>query len=677
MPPVFPGFRARHWHLEQRAIRGRYLIGDPTNAAHFLQSPLAADASLARIGRYQGVAELAVESNEAVPEVEFYRPVFIVSAPRAGSTLLFDLLAESAKLWSVGRESDGIIEGIPELHPSRHDYASHRLTKVDPFTADTLRAAFLAELCDRQGQRYLALPNGRRPMQVQMLEKTPENALRIPMLVAAFPNACFIYLLREARQNVSSMVEAWQHSGFINVPQLPGWKAHQWHLLLPPGWQAYEGRPIDEIAAFQWASANETILDDLALLSSERWIAVDYDDLLAEPEKVLQRICDFIGIPFDQDLTEVARRPLRLSATTIHYPSRSRWRYNRDFRELVLRPFGTVIKRMDGLRCKMTTTIKPRRRAASVQFRCFLDEIDEPVQAGGKDNPITESAQALVVDPTFELQFGTTIPLSLVQRTRFRERFMGNTPIVWVEDPATQMLCPFWIRHEDAWPLRDLRAGKEPERSLPAKIRRMLQIAGILETAAEREQHSQLGDMQAQDAAAWFATRDFCVISHLLNPAYLPALARYYAEMIQSGVWRLGDAQVAGRYGWHNEPLARFFHHQLAHYIGRVAGVQVKPSYAYVSFYQAGAVLERHVDREQCEFTLSLLVEQKAEGEFSEWPIYFDTPEGTVELFQSAGEAILFRGAKLPHYRPPLANGQTYLSLLFHYVSREFHRTLY
>jgi hypothetical protein len=123
--------------------------------------------------------------------------------------------------------------------------------------------------------------------------------------------------------------------------------------------------------------------------------------------------------------------------------------------------------------------------------------------------------------------------------------------------------------------------------------------------------------------------------------------------------------------------LARFFHHQLTIYVGQVAGVAVKPSYAYVSAYQGGAVLERHVDREQCEFTMSLLVERSTEGEAAEWPLYFDTSEGTVEVFQSVGEAVLFRGTKLPHYRPRLAHGQTYMSLLFHYVPVDFNRTLY
>ena len=147
--------------------------------------------------------------------------------------------------------------------------------------------------------------------------------------------------------------------------------------------------------------------------------------------------------------------------------------------------------------------------------------------------------------------------------------------------------------------------------------------------------------------------------------------------MIAQGDWSLGDAQVAGRYGWHNEHLARFFHHQLTDYIGRIVGVAVKPSYAYVSAYQGGAVLERHVDREQCEFTVSLLIERSAEGEMVEWPLYFDTPDGTIEVFQVVGEAVLFRGTQLPHYRPPLADGQTYMSLLLHYVPADFSRTSY
>jgi hypothetical protein len=98
---------------------------------------------------------------------------------------------------------------------------------------------------------------------VRLLEKTPKNALRVPFLLEVFPDAQFIYLQRDPRANLSSMMQAWRAKGWITYRQLPGWPG-PWSLLLPPGYERLQGRPLEEVVAFQWRIANETILDDLA-----------------------------------------------------------------------------------------------------------------------------------------------------------------------------------------------------------------------------------------------------------------------------------------------------------------------------------------------------------------------------------------------------------------------------
>jgi Sulfotransferase family len=677
-PPAFPGFCARHWFLERRAVQGRYLITNRASTECFLRDPFTGDPSVARIASHPGIGRLEAEPLEEIMEDPLVRPVFIVSSPRAGSTLLFELLAKATGLWSIGRESHGVIEGVPKLHPAYYGYWSHRLTEAvaDPETIHTLRCAFVAELRDYQGRRYLALQESERPPWIRMLEKTPENALRIPFLTAAFPDALFVYLVRDANQNVSSIIEAWQHEGFVNIPVLPEWGSGDWHLLLPPGWQQYRDRSLAEIAAFQWAAANQAILDDLAALPRDRWLLLDYQTLTTNPEVVLRRLCTFLEVPFDQNLADIVHRPLPLSGTTIRYPSPTRWRYNPDFREAALDPFDKVVQRVTEMRCEMATSMQSERRIP-VRFRCFLDELAEPRSENLASPPIANKGQALRVDPSFQFQLGVTIPLPLVRRTRFRERFLADYPIAWVEDSATDSLQPFWVRHQDIWLFRSFVPGEMPSGRVPSRLQGLLCSAGIQVTVETREQRQRFGDTQAREAAEHFADWNYCLLSTLIHPAHLRALGRYYRELISEGIWRLGDPQVAGRYGWHNEMLARFFHHQLTSYVGRVVGIPVKPSYAYVSAYQGGAILERHVDREQCEFTMSLLVECSSDDAAPEWPLYFDTPKGTIEVVQSVGEAVLFRGTKLPHYRPRLGEGQTYTSLLFHYVPANFTHTLY
>ena len=56
----------------------------------------------------------------------FDRPIFVVGAPRSGTGLLFEALARSPTVWSIGGESHALIEGVPGLHPAARGFDSNR-----------------------------------------------------------------------------------------------------------------------------------------------------------------------------------------------------------------------------------------------------------------------------------------------------------------------------------------------------------------------------------------------------------------------------------------------------------------------------------------------------------------------------------------------------------------------
>src|SRR5882757_2864001 len=55
-------------------------------------------------------------------------PIFIVAAPRSGSTLLFETLARSESLCSVGGEAHWLVENHKDLRPGEPGVDSNRLT---------------------------------------------------------------------------------------------------------------------------------------------------------------------------------------------------------------------------------------------------------------------------------------------------------------------------------------------------------------------------------------------------------------------------------------------------------------------------------------------------------------------------------------------------------------------
>lgn len=253
------------------------------------------------------------------------RPIFIVAAPRSGSTLLFETLAVSPQLCSVGGEAHWLVEGIPELRPGAPGVDSNRLEArhVTEAVADAVDRALWPRLVDAARQPVRA-DAGQR---LRWLEKTPKNALRIPFFERLFPDALFVYLWRDPRENVSSIMEAWLAGHWVTYPALEGWDG-PWSMLLPPGWQQLRGRPLEEVAAYQWQQANSIILADLAQRPRDRWCAISYAEFLSDPASVVQGICEFAGLEYDAALAARTAAALPPSRFTLTAPAPEKWRAN-------------------------------------------------------------------------------------------------------------------------------------------------------------------------------------------------------------------------------------------------------------------------------------------------------------------------------------------------------------
>jgi len=283
----------------------------------------------------------------------FDRPVIILAAPRSGSTLLFETLSEAPGAWTIGGESHQIIEGVQALNPNFGNVDSNRLTaehandKITQF----MRSRFARFLRDRDGREFF---RHREIEQLRFIEKTPKNSLRLPFLDKVFPDALYVFLFRDVRPNLSSMMEAWRARRWVTYPKLPAWQGPPWSLLLPPGWQALSGRPLEEICAFQWAAANRIVLDDLEQLPRDRWTTVNYQDLLDEPLQTVSRLCEFCELELDAHLRGRLQQPLPLSRLTHTRPAADKWLKNKIEIESVLDSVADTESRLQAVGYRRT-----------------------------------------------------------------------------------------------------------------------------------------------------------------------------------------------------------------------------------------------------------------------------------------------------------------------------------
>lgn len=276
-------------------------------------------------------------------------PVVIIGCARSGTTLLYSILSEIPTLWSIGAESKAIIETYHS--PAVKDWESGALAAEDltsesrhyilrefenqaiPGTywqrINKLRQAAnrwefygTVKRRGRTGEKASgvasAIPGGglesartlgrvwkrlnSPPGPVRLLEKTPENCLRLPFMKALFPDARIIFLTRDGRANVHSLMEGWRQPHLFpgyRTPiavNSPGQTRGRWAFTLIPGWRELVNRPVEEICAHQWAVCNETVIAYMNAPDTLPVLPVRYEDLVLAPDETMRQLATFLGL---------------------------------------------------------------------------------------------------------------------------------------------------------------------------------------------------------------------------------------------------------------------------------------------------------------------------------------------------------------------------------------------
>ncbi len=224
-------------------------------------------------------------------------PVFIVGCSRSGTTVTYETFATSSHLLSFGHE-------IPEFWdslwgPKHNGWESEAAAEVDarPEHRDAAMRHF-----------YQRIRLGR------ILDKTCINVMRLPYLYRLFPQASFIYIQRDGRDNISSMMDGWHHGGHFGLSQFFGplpeevaindGEFRDWSFFLPPGWRDYNHASLEEVCAFQWISANRLALDAKRMIPEEQWIQLRYEDIFTRPVEMFEQAFAQLDIPFEDTVRE-------------------------------------------------------------------------------------------------------------------------------------------------------------------------------------------------------------------------------------------------------------------------------------------------------------------------------------------------------------------------------------
>jgi uncharacterized protein (TIGR03032 family) len=226
------------------------------------------------------------------------RPVFIVAPPRSGATALLRGLRLAPGAFTA--KAPGVLERVFEFKPENRDWDSNRLTPADvePRAITDIRQNLKAMLVDRHGNRPGIDPSG-----IRWVDAAPRNALRVPFLRAIAPDAQFVFIHREPSETLPSMLRAWRSGRWVTYAELPDWPGPPWSLPLVPGWRELAGKDLPEIVTEQWIRTAGPLLDDLETLPPGSWCVADYSALLNDPKREVERICEFVALEVDEEVT--------------------------------------------------------------------------------------------------------------------------------------------------------------------------------------------------------------------------------------------------------------------------------------------------------------------------------------------------------------------------------------
>jgi hypothetical protein len=252
----------------------------------------------------------------AVPD-----PVFVVGCSRSGTTVTYETLAAAPQFLSFGWE-------IPQFWDSLHGPLNNGWHSEAAGADDARpwhRDAALRYFYQRLGVGWV-------------LDKTCINVMRIPYLHRLFPQAKFVFIQRDGRDNVSSMMDGWRMGrtdGRFELSQffgpfpepvaINGGEFKEWAFFLAPGWQQYNRSSLEEVCAFQWVSANRMALDAKKGIPPAQWVHLRYEDVFERPVEMFRDAFERLGVPFTPQL-EVRCANLQPTSVVKGTPKQQKWK---------------------------------------------------------------------------------------------------------------------------------------------------------------------------------------------------------------------------------------------------------------------------------------------------------------------------------------------------------------
>lgn len=288
---------------------------------------------------------------------------------------------------------------------------------------------------------------------------------------------------------------------------------------------------------------------------------------------------------------------------------------------------------------------------------------NDPPSIASYPNPLLSEAVSLQQLETAEQVFiqnsGEAIPEKVIRLLGKQVPELPDNKIIWSCDAGTRLPNATII----------------PEAELSQLITDTKQRLAISSVAKRKQEWKK----KLSIAKVEFKRQAYAQLIDVISPAHQLSLQAHVKALVENNYFGpLGDGQVDRRMAIHNETVTASLHHRLAKLVSLITGEELQASYAYLGCYLGGAVLERHIDRAQCQYNLSIVFDMSDEEDkpVEPWPIYLQVKNKPVAVNLEIGSGLLYRGTDIEHWRDKLPEGHRAIVCFYHFVSPSFDGSL-
>ena len=165
-----------------------------------------------------------------------------------------------------------------------------------------------------------------------------------------------------------------------------------------------------------------------------------------------------------------------------------------------------------------------------------------------------------------------------------------------------------------------------------------------------------------------FQDKGFEVVKGFIPAAFANYFRSYFTLIAQNTPNLKGDRQAPNSRVLYGDPAFDTLMDCSTQSVEKIIGKKLIPQYTYARIYNNGSVLERHRDRAECEYSVTLCLGGNYD---KQWPIWLKDHDGNEhEVPLDQGDCVIYSGTKLEHWREKFEGDKQY-QVFMHYVDSE------